>query len=148
MTPYSEERKTYARNRMEVCSRYVFVEVCTLLWYTKTDNLCLTEIRNMDERNYRLWMEKNKSYHTARTYTARCMRVEAEMKIDLDEQFLKDGGKTLMMLLKYSREEERKGIKPKCGISFEGASNIYGGMNALRAAVKKYFEYKRQVIRE
>lgn len=100
----------------------------------------------MDEKNYRLWMEKSKDYQTARTYAARCLRVEIEMKIDLDEQYIKDGGDSLMSLLKYSRKEEREGNMPKCGIHFEGHSNIYSGMNALRAAVKKYFEYKRQVM--
>ena len=53
----------------------LFVDLCTLLWYT---NSCLLfEIRgiDMDERNFRLWMETTKNYHTARTYTARCIRV-------------------------------------------------------------------------
>ena len=56
---------------------------------------------DMDERNFRLWMEENKNYHTARTYTARCIRVENEMGIDLDEQYKEDEGNSLMQKLKY-----------------------------------------------
>ena len=99
----------------------------------------------MDERNYRLWMEKRKDFHTARTYTSRCIRVELEMNIDLDEQYDRDGGDSLMSLLMYSRKEEREGSMPKCGISFNQSSNIYSGMNALRTAVRKYFEFKKQI---
>ena len=74
---------------------------------------------DMDERNFRLWMEENKNYHTARTYTARCIRVENEMGIDLDEQYKEDEGNSLMQKLKYSRKESREGTPPQCGIVFD-----------------------------
>lgn len=96
----------------------------------------------MDEKNFRYWMESKKNYHTARTYAARCHRVEIEMKIDLDEQYRLDQGRRLMSLLMYSRKESRDGIKPKCGIDFEDSADIYAGMHSLRASVKKYFEFK------
>lgn len=96
----------------------------------------------MDERSFRLWMESIKNYHTARTYTARCHRVEMEMNVDLDEQFLKDRGITLLLQMKYSRKDSRDGLKPKCGITFDDGADIYTGMHSLRASVKKYFEFK------
>lgn len=95
----------------------------------------------MDDINFRLWMEKNKNYHTARTYTSRCIRVENEMGINLDEQFKKDQGVGLMQRLKYSRKESREGIQPQCGITFDLNVDAYAGMHSLRASVKKYFEY-------
>lgn len=57
----------------------------------------------MDERNFRLWMETHKNYHTARIYTSRYLRVENEMHINLDEQYQNDKGYDLMQKLKYSR---------------------------------------------
>lgn len=95
----------------------------------------------MDEKNFRLWMESINNYHTARTYAARCHRVEMEMKIDLDEEYAKDKGTSLFVLLKYSKKEARDGMKPVCGISFLGDADIYSGMHSLRASVKKYFAY-------
>ena len=97
----------------------------------------------MDERKFRIWMESQNQYHTARTYTARCHRVEIEMQINLDEQYKLDEGNSLMRLLKYSRKEARSGEKPHCGISFDDNADIYGGMHSLRASVKKYFEFKK-----
>ncbi len=99
----------------------------------------------MDERNFRLWMEETKNHHTARTYTARCIRVENEMGIDLDEQYAKDSGSDLMQRLKYSRKESREGKQPKCGIVFDTEVDVYTGMHSLRASVKKYFEYMRLI---
>ncbi len=37
----------------------------------------------MDEKKFRLWMEKNKSYNTARTYTARCIRLKMKWELIL-----------------------------------------------------------------
>lgn len=102
----------------------------------------------MDERNFRLWMQKNKNYHTARTYTARCIRVENEMQIDLNKEYEIDQGEDLMQRLKYTRKEAREGILPKCGISFEVDVDVYTGMHSLRASVKKYFEYMQQLQNE
>ncbi|MDD6826981.1 MAG: hypothetical protein PUE12_12880 [Oscillospiraceae bacterium] len=100
----------------------------------------------MDERNFRIWMEALKEYHTARTYAARCHRVEIEMNIDLDEQFRKDNGTSLMTSLKYSKKEFRDGIRPSCGIHFEDGANMYSGMHSLRASVKKYFDFKQAEV--
>ena len=102
----------------------------------------------MDERNFRLWMEKSKTYHTARTYSARCIRVENELNIDLDEQYDLDMGSELMQKLKYSRKESREGKTPKCGITFDVDVDVYAGMHSLRASVKKYFEYLQQTKKD
>lgn len=102
----------------------------------------------MDERNFRLWMETTKNYHTARTYTARCIRVETEMSINLDEQYDLDKGDRLMQTLKYSRKEAREGKQPQCGIVFDLDVDVYSGMHSLRASVKKYFEYLQQIKKD
>lgn len=95
----------------------------------------------MDERNFRIWLEQKQTYHTARTYASRCIRVEETLRCDLDEEYEKDSGKELMNSLKYSRREEREGKLPKCGIDFGDKTNVYTGMHTIRASVKKYFEY-------
>lgn len=96
----------------------------------------------MDERNFRIWLEKQKNFHTARTYAARCMRIEGEMEVDLDIEYKRDGGSELLAKMKYSREEQRQGKKPKCGLKFGNDADIYTGMNSLRASAKKYFEFR------
>lgn len=117
----------------------LFVDLCTLLWYT---NSCLLfEIRgiDMDERNFRLWMETTKNYHTARTYTARCIRVETEMNINLDEQYDLDKGDRLMQTLKYSRKEAREG-KQRTGISLRLQKTLHDMTRQIRTQkLKCYF---------
>lgn len=120
--------------------------VYTFMLYSFLDLCCvMMEMQEMDERNFRLWMEKEKNYHTARTYTSRCIRVESEMGINLDEQFEKNQGSELMQKLKYSRKESREGLQPQCGITFDVDVDVYSGMHSLRASVKKYFEYLRLI---
>lgn len=99
----------------------------------------------MDERNFRLWMETHKNYHTVRTYASRCLRVENELHINLDEEYQRDKGYELMQKLKYSRKESREQKQPQCGIVFDADVDIYCGMHSLRASVKKYFEYLEQL---
>lgn len=101
----------------------------------------------MDEKNFRIWMEKQKSYHTARTYTARCIRVEQQLSCNLDDEYEKDKGEDIIKKLKYSRNDERKGIIPQNGIVFAVDVDVYTGMHALRSSVKKYFEFL-QTIKE
>lgn len=95
----------------------------------------------MDKVRFRDWMLKEKSNNTIRTYIARCIRVEMSLGINLDEEFLNDGGKEVLYKLKYSRDDERKGVMPECGICFANKVNIYEGMHSLRASVKKYFDF-------
>ena len=82
------------------------------------------------------------NYHTARTYIARCMRIEEKLFIDLDDEYRKDGGSGLLNRLKYYRDEQRQRKQPQCGLKFEENADIYIGMNSLRASVKKYFEFR------
>lgn len=98
----------------------------------------------MDERNFRIWLEQQKNYHTARTYASRCMRVESEMNINLDEEYFLDGGAGLLEKMKYTRDEQRQRKKPMCGLKFEENVDVYTGMNSLRASIKKYFEFMHQ----
>lgn len=118
--------------------------VHTFMIYYSISSYFAFEGIDMDERNFRLWMEENKNYHTARTYAARCIRVENEMGIDLDVQYKEDEGKGLMQKLKYSRKESREGMPPQCGIVFDIDVDVYTGMHSLRASVKKYFEFLQQ----
>lgn len=96
----------------------------------------------MNEAKFRTWLEKHMNYHTARTYTARCMRIEEKLFIDLDDEYRKDGGSGLLNRLKYSCDEQRQRKQPQCGLKFEENADIYIGMNSLRASVKKYFEFR------
>ena len=96
----------------------------------------------MDELKFKLWLQNNSADNTSRTTIARCIRVEKELGVDLDKQFDIDQGKRIIQCLKYSRKDERENINPLCGISFAYGANVYAGMHSLRAAVKKYFDYR------
>lgn len=96
----------------------------------------------MDEKAYRMWLEQEKDYNTARTYAARCFRIENDLKINLDQEYISDQGKSLMERLKYSKDEFRNMKQPKCGIVLNPKTNMYSCMNSLRVSVKKYFEFK------
>lgn len=95
----------------------------------------------MDELKFRNWMIEQKNSNTIRTYIARCMRVESAFMIDLDSEYASDRGKALIEKLSYTRQDERNGIIPNCGIIFSEKANIYIGMHSLRTSVKKYFEF-------
>lgn len=95
----------------------------------------------MKEAGFRMWMIEKKNNNTIRTYIARCFRVEEALKVNLDDEFRFDGGKRVIQLLSYSRNDERNKILPDCGLVFAKEANIYLGMHSLRASVKKYFEF-------
>lgn len=70
------------------------------------------------------------------------MRIEAEMEVGLDKEYAQDGGRRFLNKLKYSREEQRQGKQPDCGLHFRENVDIYTGLNSLRVSLKKYFEFK------
>lgn len=95
----------------------------------------------MRDDAYRNWLQGKISSRPISDSISRCRRVEESLRIDLDEEYLKDGGRSLIDLLKYSSEHERLNRPAPKGINFSPGSNIKNGMASLRSAVKKYFEF-------
>lgn len=72
---------------------------------------------------------------------SRCKRVESGLCLDLDLEYIKDKGTSLIDLLSYSADDERNQKPAPKEINFEKGANIRNGMASLRNAVKKYFEF-------
>lgn len=95
----------------------------------------------MRDEAYRNWLQGKISSRPISDSISRCRRIEESLKINLDNEFLKDGGRSLMALLEYSSEDERLGRPAPTGINFLPGSNVKNGMSSLKSAVKKYFEF-------
>ncbi|WP_169788236.1 MULTISPECIES: hypothetical protein [Bacillota] len=97
----------------------------------------------MRDDAYRNWLQGKISSRPISDSISRCRRIEESLRLDLDEEFAKDGGRSLVNLLEYSSEDESLNRPAPDGISFSPGSNIKNGMSSLRSAVKKYFEFCR-----
>ena len=73
---------------------------------------------------------------------SRCKRVERDLEVDLDMEFITDRGKGIIELLDYSIQDamERKEMPGK--LVFPGAPlNVKNSMASLKGAVKKYMQF-------
>jgi hypothetical protein len=80
-------------------------------------------------------------YKPIRDYISRCERVQNDLNVDLYNEYVNDGGVKLLKLLKYSKNNQKRGIIPKCGIIFQEGVNYYNGLSTLRSTLKKYFKF-------
>ncbi len=97
----------------------------------------------MRDEAYRVWLKDKLSARPISDSISRCRRIEESLKLDLDEEYQKDNGKNLIVLLTYSADDERLNHPAPSGISFAPGSNIRNGMASLKAAATKYFEFCR-----
>jgi len=95
----------------------------------------------MRDEAYRDWLHGKISSRPISDSISRCRRIEECLKLDLDIEYQKDGGRSLAELLEYSVDDERFNRPAPSGIDFVPGSNIRNGMASLRSAVKKYFEF-------
>ena len=95
----------------------------------------------MNQEKFRKWMKVEKSDGTIRTYIARCMRAESVLGVDLDSEYKRDCGKTIICKLEYTRDDERNNVFPTNDFHFNDNTNIYMGIHSIRASVKKYFDF-------
>lgn len=92
----------------------------------------------MREREFVLWVQ---ALGSGKNVITRCRRVESELGIDLDEEFRKDKGTSLIEKLTYTAEDASQKRPLRCDISFNSSANIRSGMSCLKSAVIKYFEF-------
>ena len=72
---------------------------------------------------------------------SRCRRVENCLKLNLDNEYRKDKGKSLIELLTYTLDDQKNNVPALEELNFEPGANIKNGMSSLKNAVKRYFEF-------
>ena len=97
----------------------------------------------MREDAFRSWMASrgNIGLRPMGDAISRCKRVHKGLGINLDEEYAKDGGRSLIELLNYTEEDVLLNHPAPAGINFKPGANIKNGMASLKSAVNKYFEF-------
>ena len=95
----------------------------------------------MRKEEFDCWLQFRVTKAAKSDNISRCNRVEKELNIDLDDEFIKDRGKSLLYKLEYTRENQLHNEPLKCDIHFNEGSDLYTGMSSLRSAVKQYLNF-------
>lgn len=93
----------------------------------------------MYKEDFVAWLKNLVTPKVISDYLSRCQRVERELSIDLDDEFKKDCGCSL--LEKLSGKTVDNGGVQGSQISFRDGADLYSGLSSLKSAVKKYFEF-------
>ena len=72
---------------------------------------------------------------------SRCRRICKGLNIDLDDEYAKDEGRSVIEQLEYSAEDVSRGKAVPASLGFAPGANLKNGMASLRSAAKKYFEF-------
>ena len=97
----------------------------------------------MRDVQFRIWLEhytKLQKRPIGDT-VSRCRRIEAIPGIDLDDEYMRDGGHAMIEMLSYSSEDKRRAKPAPPGLYFASGADLYAGLACLRRAVSLYFEF-------
>ena len=90
--------------------------------------------------NYRDWLkERGLGKHTVGNYLSEARLVERYYG-DLDELFDQDELRSVLGVLKYTRDDEQHGRANPSKIEFDG--KVYGRLSSLSTAVRKYVQFR------
>lgn len=95
----------------------------------------------MRDEEYSNWLQSYVTNAVIANYIQRCQRVEDNLHTDLDDEFVKDKGKSLLAKLTYTTDDQAHNHPLKCDIYFNAGSNLRAGMGSLKTAVSKYFKF-------
>lgn len=98
----------------------------------------------MCDKEYSNWLQSYVTPSVVTNYISRCQRVENNLHIDLDDEFVKDFGKSLLEKLTYSIDDQIHNRPLRCNIFFNSNSDLKAGMRSLKTAVNNYFEFCRK----
>lgn len=93
---------------------------------------------------YREWLGNFITCDAQNNYVKRCQRVENSLEIDLDDEFNKDMGLSILQKLTYTTSNQYNNEPLKCDIQFRYGSDLRNGMASLKTAVSRYFEFCRK----
>lgn len=97
----------------------------------------------MREDAFRTWM-KNLGTMGVRPIgdaISRCKRIVNCLHIDLDVEYAKDCGESIIAFFEYSANDVKNNKPAPMELEFKPGANVKNGMASLKAAAKKYFEF-------
>ena len=96
----------------------------------------------MRPKEFRDWLSSTGfAYKPISDCISRCKKVESTLRLDLDEEYLKDKGEAVLESMKYSINDEKNNKKAPKGFKFKSGVKIRLRLMDLRSATKKYFTF-------
>lgn len=87
------------------------------------------------------WMENKIKKNSIRDCLSRCKKVEKSLGVDLDEEFQKDEGNTVLVALSSEKYDDNDLKKISEEFGFKEGSNIKFRLSDMKSAVKRYFKF-------
>lgn len=100
----------------------------------------------MRDEQFRTWLEHctQLQQRPIADVISRCKRIERIPGVNLDDEYLRDGGRALIDLLSYSAEDKRLFKSAPEGLSFSKGADLKSGLSSLRNAASHYFDFCKQ----
>ena len=95
----------------------------------------------MEKEKFRTWLCKRMGKKPAGDCLSRCGTVERSLKIDLDNEFKQDEGKSLIDKLSYTIKDEQNKVEAPQEFHFDNPKTIRTRMANMKNASKRYFEF-------
>lgn len=98
----------------------------------------------MRKEEFRTWLSLTIKKKPASDCLSRCNTVEYALKVNLDDEYKRDGGKAVLEKLSYSRRDASAGIPAPAEFHFKQGANVVQRITDLRSAVNRYFTFCRE----
>ena len=96
----------------------------------------------MQKALFKKWLENNgHNNRVVSSFLSRCGKIERELKLDLDKEYMADMGDGLLKKLKYSADDELHSRPVLRGLIVNG--NIRNILASLKSAAKAYMDFKK-----
>lgn len=102
----------------------------------------------LKSEDFKQWASNKITDRAIKDGVSRCRKIEKSLNVDLDEEYTRDGGQTIISRLVYSSDDERNGKPAPDGFSFKVDANIRFRMTDMRSAAKRYFKFCQETQKE
>lgn len=94
----------------------------------------------MRTKEFRSWLQSiPMNTNPIKDCISRCRKVESALAVDLDDEYIKDHGDSVILALKYTAKDEKNHKPVPEGFNFKPNANIRFRFTDLRSAANKYF---------
>lgn len=95
----------------------------------------------MRKEDFRQWLDGKIKKKPISDYISRCTTVESALKVDLDEEYRKDRGQTVIRKLSYNARDAKFNHPVPQEFNFKAGCNVVQRLTDLRLAVNRYFDF-------